>query len=273
MSRAWETLDHYIAQSISSKQEQLSKRSKTKEEDEEKDGIDLLTSYMEEDSIIGSKSDKFLRDTVLNFMVAGKDTVSAALTWFFWLVSMNPVVETKIIEELKANLSAVNEATKWRTFDSKELNSLVYLHGAFCESLQLCPPVPFQTKRPIREDVLPSGHKVDPCKEIFLLSYSMGRMEAVWGKDCLEFKPERWISEQGRIKYEPSYKFMAFNAGPRTCLGKEVAFVQMKSIAATLIYNYHVEVVKGHPVRPKLSIIFHMKHGLMARVRRRMVHE
>ncbi|CBI21518.3 unnamed protein product, partial [Vitis vinifera] len=46
------------------------------------------------------------------------------------------------------------------------------------------------------------------------------------------------------IKHEPSYKFFAFNAGPRTCLGKEVAFTQMKAVAATIIHNYHVQVVE-----------------------------
>ncbi|GMY13274.1 alkane hydroxylase MAH1-like [Fagus crenata] len=87
-------------------------------------------------------------------------------------------------------------------------------------------------------------------------------MESIWGKDCLEFKPERWISERGRILHVPSFKFIAFNAGPRTCLGKEMAFIQMKIIVSAIIWNYHVQVVEGHPVSPGISIILQMKHGL-----------
>ncbi|KAK8717212.1 hypothetical protein V6N13_044488 [Hibiscus sabdariffa] len=45
--------------------------------------------------------------------------------------------------------------------------------------------------------------------------YSMGRMKSVWGEDCLEFRPERWINERGGIKHEPSYKFPCFGTGPR----------------------------------------------------------
>ncbi|XP_073365557.1 noroxomaritidine synthase 3-like [Aegilops tauschii subsp. strangulata] len=99
----------------------------------------------------------------------------------------------------------------------------------------------------------------------------MGRMEGVWGKDCMEFRPERWVTDDGKLRYEPSYKFIAFNAGPRTCLGKEVAFTQMKAIAAAVLWNFAVEAVPGHSVEPKLSVILHMKNGFAVTVKRRNV--
>lgn len=144
------------------------------------------------------------------------------------------------------------------------------MHGAFCEALRLYPPVPFQNKEPIEQDVLPSGHFVHPKMRVMFFLYAMGRMESIWGDDCLEFKPERWISERGTIKHEPSYKFLAFNAGPRTCLGKEVAFTQMKAVAATMIHNYQVSVVEGHPIAPNCSVILYMRDGLKVRVTKRM---
>jgi len=101
--------------------------------------------------------------------------------------------------------------------------------------------------------------------------YSMGRMESIWGQDCLEFKPERWISRHGRIVHVPSFKFIPFNAGPRTCLGKDMTFIQMKIIASTIIWNYHVHMVEGHPVSPSFSIVLHMKHGLKVRICKRIV--
>jgi len=101
-------------------------------------------------------------------------------------------------------------------------------------------------------------------------------MEGVWGKGCAEFRPERWLisdeaagTKKKKLRYEPSYKFISFNAGPRTCLGKEMAFVQMKTAAAAVLWNFAVELVPGHAVEPKLSIILHMKNGLAVRVRRR----
>jgi cytochrome P450 len=71
------------------------------------------------------------------------------------------------------------------------------------------------------------------------------------------------------VRYVPSYKFMSFNSGPRTCLGKDMAFVQLKAAAAAVLKNFEVEGVPGHVVEPKLSIILHMKNGLVVTVKRR----
>jgi cytochrome P450 len=175
-------------------------------------------------------------------------------------------VEAKIVEEIREHL-VVNNEMKW---DKDEVvNELVYLHGAICESLRLFPSVPFEHKYAVESDVLPSGHHISQSTRLLYSLYTMGRMESIWGEDCLEFKPERWISEKERIVHVPSYKFIAFNAGPRTCLGKDMSFIQMKIVASTIVWNYHVQVVKAHLISPSISIILHMKHGLKVKVTKR----
>ncbi|XP_027077297.2 alkane hydroxylase MAH1 [Coffea arabica] len=270
LSKSWKILDEVICKYISVKQEELKKGTKSTNDEE---GFDLLTSYInlgDNEITTGLKrDDKFLRDTIINFMIAGRDTTSSALTWFIWLVSTHPTVLNKIREELKSVIQVNEEAENFRLFKVDELKNLVYIHAALCESMRLYPPVPFQHKFPLQPDTLPSGHRVHPKIKVIFSLYAMGRMKFIWGKDSWEFKPERWISERGTIKHEPSYKFLAFNAGPRTCLGKEVAFTQMKAVAAAMIHNYNVEMVEGHPVVPNLSVILYMKHGLKVRVSKR----
>ncbi|CAA2974864.1 alkane hydroxylase MAH1-like [Olea europaea subsp. europaea] len=266
LTKAWGVLDNVIGKYVSRKREELSQPGKF---DRDEEGLDLLTSYINEDDSMGLDcDDKFLRDTILNFMIAGRDTTSSALTWFLWLVSTHPEVERKIREELNS-IIPTKEGNKWRLFQVEELKNLVYLHSALCESLRLYPPVPFQHKSPVQPVTLPSGHYVTPKMKVMFSLYAMGRMGFIWGKDSKEFKPERWITEHGTIKYEPSYKFLAFNAGPRTCLGKEVAFTQLKSVAAAIIHNYQIQVVEGHPVTPNVSVILYMEHGLKVRVSKR----
>ncbi|KAK3017198.1 hypothetical protein RJ639_007753 [Escallonia herrerae] len=201
-------------------------------------------------------------------MVAGRDTTSSGLTWFLWLVLTHREVEVKIREELKASIPE-EAVEKSRLFNVEELSKLVYLHAVLCEALRLYPPVPFRHKAPVKRDILSSGHHVHPKMKILFSPYAMGRMESIWGKDFLEFRPERWISERGMVKHDPSYKFLVFNAGPRTCLGKEVTFTQMKAVAAAIIHNYDIQVVEGHPVVPNVSIILYMKYGLMVMINNR----
>ncbi|KAK9068146.1 hypothetical protein SSX86_012257 [Deinandra increscens subsp. villosa] len=259
LSKAWEAFDEFIYKCLSRKQEP----------EDEGSSIGLLASLVSRFSgqtVISCDSTKFLRDTILNLMIAGRDTTSTALSWFFYLLAQNPGVEKKIRKEIETK----THGGKWKTLSVKELEGLVYLHGGICEALRLYPPVGFEHKSPLKPDILPTGHVVDKETRIVLSFYSMGRMEGLWGDDCMEFKPERWFSKGANgngIKHEPSYKFPAFHAGPRTCLGKEMAMIQMKMVAIAVICNYHVELVEGHLVCPN-PVILQMKYGLKVRLTR-----
>ncbi|XP_031117541.1 alkane hydroxylase MAH1-like [Ipomoea triloba] len=231
--------------------------------------LSLYTAYVQaykqqEQLLTGSSVNKFVRDTLLSLMFAGRDTTSTTLTWLFYLLAQNPLVQANVRDEIENKLNLKQEI-----FKVEECGKLVYLHAALCESLRLFPPVAIQHKVSAGMDVLPSGHLVNPNTRIILLFYSTGRMDSIWGEDCMEFKPERWISGKGRIKHEPSYKFPAFNAGPRTCLGKEMSFVQMKMIAAIILHHYEFQVVDSHSVSPSDSIIIQAKHGLKVKFTKR----
>ena len=90
----------------------------------------------------------------------------------------------------------------------------------------------------------------------------MGRMESIWGKDCHEFRPERWLKD-GVFRQESPYRYPIFNAGPRMCLGKEIAYIQMKSIAAAVIERFAINTEKNNTC-PKhmLLLILRMKGRL-----------
>lgn len=265
---AWNILDDFIYGCISKKRDEMSKNSQSKAYKVGNElGADLITLYMDEVKVsdeIGSNSDKFLRDTILTFFAAGKDTTGAALSWFFYLLSKNPHVLSKIKEEL-GTITWDRHNISSRNFEELS-DKLIYLHAAIFEALRLYPPVAFNAKAPAEVDTLPSGHKVDPDMQIILDMYAMGRMKSIWEEDCCDFKPERWILETGKIRHEPSYKFLVFNSGPRTCIGKNMSLTIMKAAIMTIISKYNIEPVQGHPIVPSQSVVLHMKHGFKAKV-------
>ncbi|KAI3927243.1 hypothetical protein MKW92_031900 [Papaver armeniacum] len=271
-SQSSQKIDELFEEYICQKRKDLSAGVKTD---------NLLSTYIkalqDESSVLSSTANKdiFLRDEMLNLFIAGRDTITAGLIWFFWLVSKTPSVKTKILDELSSVFSLKNKGEEtmrnhnwpW-VFDSDDLKGLVYLHAALCESLRLYPPLPLNRKSVVKKDVLPDGTLVTPGMEIILSFYSAGRMPWIWGEDCLEFKPERWIDGNGKISFEATSKFFPFNIGPRTCLGKDISFTQMKSVVAAVLFNFHIEVVEGHHVCPKPFINLHMKNGLKVNIKR-----
>ncbi|XAR60714.1 Unspecific monooxygenase [Bertholletia excelsa] len=235
----------------------------------ERPSDDLLSRFMKKRDVDGQLfPSSVLKQIALNFVLAGRDTSSVALSWFFWSVMQNVHVERKIVDEIIAVLRETrgDDPHGWidepLTFD--EADKLVYLKAALAETLRLYPSVPEDFKYVVADDVLPDGTRVPAGSTVTYSIYSLGRMETVWGEDCSEFKPERWLSTGGD-RFEPpkdGYKFVSFNAGPRTCLGKDLAYLQMKSVASAVLLRYKLSLVPGHRVEQKMSLTLFMKNGL-----------
>lgn len=289
MAVAMDVVDRYIAGCIEEKRSNEADQSLLPTEESR----DLLTSYMYQyslkdhediDALVDREdqskyftSDNFLRDTLLTFLSAGTDTIAYGLSWFLWLVAESPNVEKKILEELRELRPKLEGEVAGKqfhvTFDFGEIEGLVYLHAALCETLRLFPTIPFNHKVAMKDDILPSGHRVRVGTKILFSTYSTGRMKKFWGEDCMEFKPERWInSSNGQLKHVHAHEFLAFHSGPKSCLGKNMAMTRMKVAAAAIIYNFHIEVEEDCKVQPKLSIVLGMKNGLMVKIRKRQGH-
>ncbi|PWA55162.1 cytochrome P450 [Artemisia annua] len=120
------------------------------------------------------------------------------------------------------------------TFD--ELKTLDYLHATLSDSIRLFPPVPINSRLTINDDVLP---------DVTFFAYAMGRMERLWGSDCREFKPERWLDDNGVYQPSDQFKYPVFHGGFSMYLGKEMAYLQMKYLEVAIMYKFEVEVIGG----------------------------
>ncbi|CAN1287069.1 Alkane hydroxylase MAH1 [Linum perenne] len=239
----------------------LEEKIKEKISDDDDGDDNVLTQFRLECERIGRSDFDFLRDVTFNFLVAGRDTIASAMSWFFWLVAINPAVEKNILEEMDRVLHPAEMSS---IPSMEELKRLVYLEGAILETLRLYPSIPFEIKQALDADVLPSGHAISSGTKFLVSIYSMGRMEKIWGDDCMEFKPERWLEgvSQHNIVHVPSYKSPAFMTGPRTCLGRKIAITQIKVAATYVLRKYKIDVVEGQHVVPGLGIVLFMRYGL-----------
>merc|ERR1711939_955346 len=107
--------------------------------------------------------------------------------------------------------------------------------GIVRETIRLYSPVPLDAKKAAADDVMPDGTFVGKGWVVVYSPYVMARDTELWGPDASEWKPSRWLDGE-LAKHEPSpFVYSAFQAGPRICLGKDLALLEAKSCVAMLM--------------------------------------
>lgn len=176
----------------------------------------------------------YLRDMMMNFIIAGRDTTACTLTWLFFEVAKNsPTADSGAFAKIAGEVQREFTQDNSHNLSFEALQRLRYCTACVRETIRLHPPVPFDAKEAFADDRLPDGTLV--CKGDFVAynPYAMARDTGLWGADAAEWKPERWM----KMENDPSvYLNCAFQAGPRICLGRDMAILEVKAVLAQVIW-------------------------------------
>ncbi|KAI9084513.1 hypothetical protein K1719_033501 [Acacia pycnantha] len=258
-------IDRFVHRLISTKRHHLAKQQNHHNEKE-----DILSRFlMESKKDPETMNDKYLRDIIMNFMIAGKDTSANTLAWFFYMMCKNPLVQEKVAQEVRDNVTFTQQETNTDEFVANiteaTLDKMHYLHAALTETLRLYPAVPVNGRTAETDDILPDGYRVKKGDGVYYMAYAMGRMPYIWGPDADEFYPERWLKDS-IFQPESPFKFTAFHAGPRICLGKDFAYRQMKIVAMALLRFFIFKLAdETTSVTYKTTFTLHIDNGLPIR--------
>lgn len=214
---------------------------KIKGENQHETNKDLLSKLI----LAANFDEEEVRDMVISFIMAGRDTTSAAMTWLFYLLTLHPEIENELVSK---ELRFIEDEMLTK---HEILREMKFLKACLCETMRLYPPVAWDSKHAIADDILPDGTHIKAGNRVTYFPYGMGRMENLWGKDRLEFKPGRWMQDseedEGAEQASNLYKFPVFQAGPRVCLGKELAFIQMKYVVASILKRFQIRPACSDP--------------------------
>lgn len=218
----------------------------------------------------------YLRDIILSFVIAGRDTTGSTLSWFTYALCKHPEIQEKIAQEVRdaTNVHGTTNYTELVAHLTDEsLDKMHYLHATLSETLRLYPAVPEDPKECFSDDTLPDGYSVRKGDLVAYMPYAMGRMKFIWGDDAEVFRPDRWLSKDDIFQPEQPFKFTAFQAGPRICLGKDFAYKQMKIFAAVLVSSFVFQLAdEQKPVNYSMMLTLPIYGGLHVRVLHRKLH-
>jgi len=145
------------------------------------------------------------------------------------------------------------------------------LQAVLSEALRLHPSVPIDLKIAEAADTWPDGTSISEGTLVAYNIYAMGRDSSVWGSDADVFRPERWLEMD---ELPNSYKNPVFNAGPRECLGKRLAMVEMKTCLAMLLPHLSLKLsVPAENITADTQLTLGMASGLPCFVEKTVMNE
>lgn len=210
-------------------------------------GNDILSQFIKLD--ITNNNSTYLRDVIINFMVAGRDTTASALTWAIYELGRNP----DIMEILRKELNSGN-------CTMKSLQEMKYLDGFIHEILRLYPPIPVDCKICVHDTTLSGGEKIRKNDRIFYIPLLTGQQSSIWVEPN-KIIPERWYS-----KTWTQYEFPVFNAGYRLCLGKPMALLEMKIFLYFFITCFDLDICQNK-IQQISNITLNIKDGLWVKTK------
>jgi cytochrome P450 len=222
---------------------------------------DLLGSLLQARDADGRPmSDAQLRDEVMTLFLAGHETTAIALSWTCYLLTQNPQVETRLVEELRAVLGD-------REPTPEDLPRLRYMEMVLKEAMRLYPAV-WGIGRKALADCEIGGYRIAAGTNIFIFQWLTQR-DSRFFPDPETFDPERWREDPVRSGKIPRFAYFPFGGGPRVCVGASFAMIEATLLLATILQKVHLELVPGHPVEPLASVTLRPKNGIRVIVRRR----
>ncbi|KAI8290849.1 Trichothecene C-15 hydroxylase [Colletotrichum sp. SAR 10_98] len=168
-------------------------------------------------------------------MLGGSETSATALSAVTFFVTSHPQVMERLTNEI---LSAF---PRDEDIDVHSVQKLPYLLAVLDETLRLNPPLPHTSPRVVRKggDEF-CGYFVPEGTVISIPHWAMYHSSSNF-TEPESFIPERWLGDS-RFETDQREGRKPFSFGPRNCIGMNLAYIEMRTILARVIWNFEMRL-------------------------------
>jgi cytochrome P450 len=181
-----------------------------------------------------------IRYQLINFLVAGHETTSGALSFALYFLSRHP----DVFARARAEVDAVWDGQDRPEFD--QIGKLRFVRRVLDESLRLQPTVPGYYRAAREDTVLAGIYPMRKSDWVLALTPTLHR-DPRWGPNPDEFDPDRFTPEL--VKARPAGLYKPFGTGERSCTGRQFALHEAVLILGTLIRRYDFVADPGYELQ------------------------
>jgi cytochrome P450 len=186
--------------------------------------------------------DEKLVDQLMTFLAAGHETTASALQWAVYTLSKKPEIQTRLREEIRANLPSIFVANP-EQIDAATIDNLPYLRAVCNEIIRFHPSVP-NTNRVALQDITLLGKPIPKGTTIVLAPEVINKLEGLWGPDAAEFNPDRFMGPgmANTGGATSNFALLTFLHGPRGCIGQGFAKGELACLLAAIVGRFKFEL-------------------------------
>lgn len=203
----------------------------------------------------------------VNILGAGADTTAISILAVLGNILQNP----DAFQRLRKELDDAHERLNVLSLPFRELDKLPYLSAVVRESVRLHPSITYQLPRippPGGMDIC--GYHVPSSVSCGISPAAMNRSTSLFGEDAYQWIPERWLpindtaEEAKRLRIMeqnlttvsplslnvpcenrtfPTDTMIKFGMGSRSCVGRNLALVEVYKYVATLVRHFDARII------------------------------
>ncbi|XP_066904869.1 probable cytochrome P450 6a14 [Halyomorpha halys] len=173
-------------------------------------------------------TDRLLMAQSFVFFVAGFETTSRTLHFLIYQLAHHPEIQ----ERARQEVLSIKE--KHAQFSYDALKHMTFLDNCISETLRMYPPIVMLNRECTKDFSFSDGTSIKKGEQIVIPIYSIQR-DPKYFPEPMKYNPDRFTSDPQRGAYLP------FGDGPRICIGKRFALVEIKIVMARLLERYSFE--------------------------------
>ncbi|KAL1922713.1 uncharacterized protein VTP21DRAFT_10252 [Calcarisporiella thermophila] len=243
----------------------------------DKNKLPLVCILAEMPQYCGKEGRTALMHEMLLVLFAGHDTTSHTCSFAFGEIARRPEVQKNILAEVRGIFGDLVKVDPKEVLP-EHLNKFNYTTAVMRETLRVYPAIVVFNAH-VKDDLDICG-KMIPADTDILCNVRGILMDPELFPSPEKFDPERWTTSVANSKanaYIEEKSSMvnqcipevAFNVGPHTCLGRNLATLELRCLIALLINAFHLELKESNGINPKVYFTMKPEGGIWINFKKR----